>query len=34
MTEDLAEKTEKIQLEGIIEKDKVIISDEKGFEEF
>jgi len=34
MTEDLAEKTEKIQLEGIIEKSKVIISDEKGFEEF
>ena len=34
MTEDLAEKTEKAQLEGIIEKDKVIISDKKGFEEF
>lgn len=34
MTEDLAEKTEKIQLEGIIEKDKVIISDKKGIEEF
>ena len=34
MTEDLAEKTEKIQLEGIIEKDKVIVSDNKGFEEF
>ena len=34
MTEDLAEKTEKIQLEGIIEKDKVIISDKRGFEEF
>jgi len=34
MTEDLAEKREKIQLEGIIEKDKVIISDKRGFEEF
>lgn len=34
MTEDLAEKTEKIQLEGIIEKDKVIISDKNGIEEF
>ena len=34
MTEGLAEKTEKIQLEGIIEKDKVIISNKKGFEEF
>ncbi|MFX1310304.1 MAG: tRNA-intron lyase [Promethearchaeota archaeon] len=34
MTEDLAEKTEKAQLEGIIEKDKVIISDKRGFEEF
>jgi tRNA-intron endonuclease len=34
MTEELAEKTEKIQLEGLIEKDKVIISDNKAFEEF
>ena len=28
------EKTEKIQLEGIIEKDKVLISNKEGFEEF
>lgn len=34
MTEESNEKTEKIQLEGIIKKDKVIISDSKGFEEF
>ncbi len=34
MTEDLADKTEKVQLEGTIEKDKVIISDIKGIEEF
>ena len=34
MTEELAEKTEKIQLEGIIEKDKVIITDKRGIEEF
>ena len=34
MTEDLPEKHEKIQLEGIIEEDKVLISDEKGIEEF
>ncbi|MFX0082262.1 MAG: tRNA-intron lyase [Candidatus Hodarchaeota archaeon] len=34
MTEESNEKTEKIQLEGIIEKDKVIISDSKGIEEF
>ncbi len=34
MTEDLPEKTEKIQLEGIIEEDKVIITDKKGIEEF
>ncbi len=34
MTEESTEKTEKIQLEGIIEKDKVQISDEKGIEEF
>ncbi len=34
MTEESTEKTEKIQLEGIIEKDKVLIPDEKGIEEF
>jgi len=34
MTEESNEKTEKIQLEGIIKKDKVIISDSKAFEEF
>ncbi|KKL90392.1 hypothetical protein LCGC14_1905130, partial [marine sediment metagenome] len=34
MTEESTEKTEKIQLEGIIEKDKVQISNEKGIEEF
>ena len=34
MTEDLTEKTEKIQLEGRIEKDKVVITDIKGIEEF
>jgi len=34
MTEESNEKTEKIQLEGVIKKDKVIISDSKGFEEF
>jgi len=34
MTEELAEKIEKVQLEGIIKKDKVIISDNKAFEEF
>jgi tRNA-intron endonuclease len=34
MTEESNEKTEKSQLEGIIKKDKVIISDSKGFEEF
>lgn len=34
MTEDLAEKTEKAQIEGIIKQDKVIISDKKAFEEF
>ena len=34
MTEDLTEKPEKIQLEGIVEQDKVQISDEKGIEEF
>ena len=34
MTEESIEKPEKIQLEGIIEKDKVIVSDQKGFEEF
>ncbi len=34
MTEGLAEKTEKAQIEGIIKQDKVIISDKKAFEEF
>jgi len=34
MTEDLPEKPEKIQLEGVIEEDKVIITDERGIEEF
>ena len=34
MTEESTEKPEKIQLEGIIEKDKVLIPDEKGIEEF
>ncbi len=34
MTDDLPEKSEKIQLEGIIEEDKVLISDERGIEEF
>ncbi|MFX0144740.1 MAG: hypothetical protein ACFE9C_11750, partial [Candidatus Hodarchaeota archaeon] len=34
MSEDLAEKTEKIQLEGIIEKDKVIVTNSKAIEEF
>ena len=34
MTEESTEKTEKIQLDGIIEGDKVLISDEKGIEEF
>ncbi|MFX1326920.1 MAG: tRNA-intron lyase [Promethearchaeota archaeon] len=34
MPEELAEKTEKVQLEGIIEKDKVIVYDKKGIEEF
>jgi len=34
MTEDLPDKTEKIQLEGIIEEDKVIITDKNGIEEF
>jgi tRNA-intron endonuclease len=34
MTEESIEKTEKIQLEGIIEKNKVIIIDSKGIEEF
>ncbi len=34
MTMDLSEKTEKVQLEGIIEGDKVIITDKKGIEEF
>jgi tRNA-intron endonuclease len=34
MTEESNEKTEKIQLEGIINENKVIVSDNKGFEEF
>ncbi len=34
MTEDLPEKPEKIQVEGSIEKDKVIILDPKGIQEF
>jgi tRNA-intron endonuclease len=34
MTEESNEKTEKIQLEGLIKEDKVIITDSRGFEEF
>jgi tRNA-intron endonuclease len=34
MTEETIEKPEKIQIEGIIERDKVIITDNKGIEEF
>ena len=34
MTEELPEKAEKVQLEGFIEEDKVIITDKKGIEEF
>lgn len=34
MTEDSTEKTEKVQLEGVIERDKVRISDIRGIEEF
>jgi tRNA-intron endonuclease len=34
MTEESNEKTEKIQLEGIIKEDKVIVSDKRGIEEF
>ncbi len=34
MTEEPIEKTEKIQLEGVIEEDKVIVSDKRGVEEF
>ncbi|MHA1931159.1 MAG: tRNA-intron lyase [Promethearchaeota archaeon] len=34
MTEDTIEKTEKIQLEGIVEKDKVKLFDERAIEEF
>ncbi|MFX0005346.1 MAG: tRNA-intron lyase [Promethearchaeota archaeon] len=34
MTEDVEEKTEKVQLDGLIEKDKVIISNSKAIEEF
>lgn len=34
MTEESNEKTEKIQLEGMIKEDKVFITDSRGFEEF
>ena len=34
MTEESTEKTEKIQLEGVIEENKVIISDKNGIDEF
>lgn len=34
MTEETIEKAEKFQIEGIIDKDKVIINDNKGIEEF
>ncbi|MFX1311261.1 MAG: tRNA-intron lyase [Promethearchaeota archaeon] len=34
MTEESIEKTEKIQLEGLIKEDKVIISNKRGIEEF
>jgi len=34
MTEESNEKTEKIQLEGVVKEDKVIVSDERGIEEF
>jgi len=34
MTENSTEKAEKLQIEGIVEKDKVIISDSKGIEDF
>jgi len=34
MTEESTEKTEKIQLEGVIEENKVIISDKSGIDEF
>ena len=34
MTEDTTEKTEKVQLEGIIENDKVKLFDERAIEEF
>ncbi|MHA2180293.1 MAG: tRNA-intron lyase [Promethearchaeota archaeon] len=34
MTEEATEKTEKIQLEGVIEENKVIISDKNGIDEF
>ena len=34
MTEESNEKTEKIQLEGIIKEDKIIVSDKRGIEEF
>ncbi|MFX0029553.1 MAG: tRNA-intron lyase [Candidatus Hermodarchaeota archaeon] len=34
MTEELNEKTEKVQLEGLIKLDKVIVTDKRGLEEF
>jgi len=34
MTEESIEKTEKIQIEGLIKEDKVIVSDKRGVEEF
>ena len=34
MTENSSEKTEKTQIEGIIKKDKVIVSDTEGIEDF
>jgi tRNA-intron endonuclease len=34
MTEESTEKTEKLQLEGVIEENKVIISDKHGIDEF
>ena len=34
MTENSTEKVEKLQIEGIVEKDKVIISDSNGIEDF
>ena len=34
MTEEINEKTEKVQLEGLIKEDKIIVTDSRGFEEF